>query len=148
MLTPENLICQNQEKIPNVEVTACNLPSCDTDTSWLSLCVVTPSGSCSNPPKEYQEGEAGFAIMFPSMDGVHIKPFHFCKKSISPTALKEAGEWRPTTIIQLSKLKDARLIMSSRACSRIRPSFIVLSLYRTCWQPRAACGTIVCLWGI
>ncbi|XP_053175757.1 F-box only protein 22 [Scomber japonicus] len=53
--------------------------------------VLTPSGSCSNPPQEYQEGEAGFAIMFPSMDGVHIKPFHFCKKSISPTALKEAG---------------------------------------------------------
>ncbi|GLD58267.1 F-box only protein 22 [Lates japonicus] len=29
--------------------------------------------------------------MFPSMEGVHIKPFHFCKRSISPTALKEAG---------------------------------------------------------
>nr|XP_046238523.1 F-box only protein 22 [Scatophagus argus] len=53
--------------------------------------VLTPHGSCSSPPQEYQEGEAGFAIMFPNMDGVHIKPFHFCKKSISPTALKEAG---------------------------------------------------------
>nr|XP_020445693.1 F-box only protein 22 [Monopterus albus] len=53
--------------------------------------VLTPSGSCSSPPQEYQEGEAGFAIMFPKMEGVHMKPFHFCKKSISPTALKEAG---------------------------------------------------------
>ncbi|XP_075966196.1 F-box only protein 22 [Anarhichas minor] len=53
--------------------------------------VLTPSGSYSSLPREYQEGEAGFAIMFPSIEGVHIKPFHFCKKSISPTALKEAG---------------------------------------------------------
>lgn len=52
---------------------------------------VTPNGSRPNPPREHQEGDAGFAIMFPSMDGVQIKPFHFCKKSISPTALKEAG---------------------------------------------------------
>lgn len=58
------------------------------------LCAVTPSGSCSSPPKEYQEGESGFAVMFPNMEGVHIKPFHFCKKSIFPTALKEAGECR------------------------------------------------------
>ncbi|XP_068587196.1 F-box only protein 22 [Cebidichthys violaceus] len=53
--------------------------------------VLTPSGSYSSLPQEYQEGEAGFAIMFPSIEGVHIKPFHFCKKSISTTALKEAG---------------------------------------------------------
>ncbi|CAJ1048991.1 F-box only protein 22 [Xyrichtys novacula] len=53
--------------------------------------VLTPSGLYSSPPQEYQEGEAGFAVMFPSMEGVHIKPFHFCKKSISPTALQEAG---------------------------------------------------------
>ncbi|XP_034417285.1 F-box only protein 22 [Cyclopterus lumpus] len=53
--------------------------------------VLTPSGSCSSLPQEYQEGEAGFAIMLPSIEGVHIKPFHFCKKSISPTALKDAG---------------------------------------------------------
>ncbi|XP_037603580.1 F-box only protein 22 [Sebastes umbrosus] len=53
--------------------------------------VLTPSGSGSSLPEEYQEGEAGFAIMLPSVEGVRIKPFHFCKKSISPTALKEAG---------------------------------------------------------
>ncbi|XP_034536615.1 F-box only protein 22 [Notolabrus celidotus] len=55
--------------------------------------VLTPTGLCSSPPQEYQEGEgeAGFALMFPSVEGLHIKPFHFCKKSISPTALQEAG---------------------------------------------------------
>ncbi|XP_054626906.1 F-box only protein 22 [Dunckerocampus dactyliophorus] len=53
--------------------------------------VLTPTGSGSRPPEEHQEGEAGFAIMFPSMEGVHIKPFHFCKKTVSPAALKEAG---------------------------------------------------------
>lgn len=58
----------------------------------MLLLAVTPSGPGSSPPQEYQEGEAGFAIMFPSVEGVNIKPFHFCKKSISPAALKEAGE--------------------------------------------------------
>ncbi|KAJ0002056.1 hypothetical protein NQD34_001852 [Periophthalmus magnuspinnatus] len=53
--------------------------------------VLTPHSSPTAPPKEYQEGEAGFAIMFPSIDGVQIKPFHFCKKTISSTAMKEAG---------------------------------------------------------
>lgn len=53
--------------------------------------VLTPHGSRTAPPVEYQEGEAGFAIMFPNIDGVQIKPFHFCKKTISSTAMKEAG---------------------------------------------------------
>uniref|UniRef100_A0A8C6KFQ9 F-box protein 22 n=1 Tax=Nothobranchius furzeri TaxID=105023 RepID=A0A8C6KFQ9_NOTFU len=54
--------------------------------------VLTPTGSWSSPPQEYQEGEeSGFAVMFPSIEGVHIKPFHFCKKTISSTAMKEAG---------------------------------------------------------
>ncbi|XP_053722203.1 F-box only protein 22 [Synchiropus splendidus] len=52
---------------------------------------VTPSGSGVQHPKEYQSGEAGFAVLLPSIEGVNIKPFHFCKKSMSPTALKEAG---------------------------------------------------------
>lgn len=65
--------------------------SCDIMGIATPGIVLTPSGSCSSPPQEYQEGEAGFAIMFPNTEGVHIKPFHFCKKTISPTALKEAG---------------------------------------------------------
>lgn len=65
--------------------------SCDFMGIAVPGVVLTPTGSRSNPPQEYQEGEAGFAIMFPSTEGVHIKPFHFCKKTISPAALKEAG---------------------------------------------------------
>lgn len=57
---------------------------------WLSA--VTPTGAWSNPPKEDEEGDAGFALMLPSIEGVNIKPFHFCKKTISMTALREAGE--------------------------------------------------------
>ncbi|KAM3624983.1 uncharacterized protein V6R79_004897 [Siganus canaliculatus] len=53
--------------------------------------VLTPHGSRPGPPQEFQEGEAGFAVMFPNMEGVNIKPFHFCKKSFSPAALEEAG---------------------------------------------------------
>ncbi|CAN9506709.1 unnamed protein product [Ophioblennius macclurei] len=53
--------------------------------------VLTPSGCCSGAPQEFQDGEAGFAVMFPNTEGVHIKPFHFCKRTISPSALKEAG---------------------------------------------------------
>ncbi|XP_051511777.1 F-box only protein 22-like [Myxocyprinus asiaticus] len=53
--------------------------------------VVTPSGLPSNPPQEYEEGEAGFSLLFPAMDGVSIRPFHFCKKSLSETAMEEAG---------------------------------------------------------
>ncbi|XP_077477523.1 F-box only protein 22 [Stigmatopora argus] len=53
--------------------------------------VLTPTGSHSRPPEEHQEGEAGFAIMFPSMEGVKIKPLHFCQNSLSTSAMKEAG---------------------------------------------------------
>uniref|UniRef100_A0A3B5LWR9 F-box protein 22 n=1 Tax=Xiphophorus couchianus TaxID=32473 RepID=A0A3B5LWR9_9TELE len=43
--------------------------------------VLTPTGSWTGAPKEYQEGEAGFAVMLPNTDGVHIKPFHFFKRN-------------------------------------------------------------------
>ncbi|CAG02350.1 unnamed protein product, partial [Tetraodon nigroviridis] len=75
-----------------VDVLSSLLPkSCDIMGISTPGIVLTPCGSSSSPPQEHQEGEAGFAIMLPSMDGVHVKPFHFCKNSISPTALKEAG---------------------------------------------------------
>ncbi|KAJ8344561.1 hypothetical protein SKAU_G00318900 [Synaphobranchus kaupii] len=53
--------------------------------------VLTPNGRYSSPPQEHQDGEAGFALMFPGMDGVTLRPFHFCKRSLSQTALEEAG---------------------------------------------------------
>ena len=57
----------------------------------FSFSTVTPSGSHSGAPEEHQEGEAGFALMFPSIEGVNIRPFHFCRKTFSETALQEAG---------------------------------------------------------
>ncbi|CAL9701946.1 unnamed protein product [Knipowitschia caucasica] len=53
--------------------------------------VLTPHTHRAACPREYQDGGAGFAVMFPNVNGVQIKPFHFCKKTISPTAMKEAG---------------------------------------------------------
>ncbi|XP_064168261.1 F-box only protein 22 isoform X1 [Anguilla rostrata] len=53
--------------------------------------VLTPNGPCPSAPQEHQDGEAGFALMFPSMDGVTVRPFHFCKRSLSQAALEEAG---------------------------------------------------------
>ncbi|MBN3301349.1 F-box only protein 22 [Amia ocellicauda] len=53
--------------------------------------VLTPTGSHSAQPKEFQEGEAGFALMFPNMEGINIRPFHFCKQSLTKTSLEEAG---------------------------------------------------------
>ncbi|XP_050834346.1 F-box only protein 22 isoform X3 [Serinus canaria] len=40
---------------------------------------VTPMGSSSNQPQEIEEGEAGFALLFPKIDGVKIHTFHFSK---------------------------------------------------------------------
>ncbi|KAJ7994854.1 hypothetical protein DPEC_G00253780 [Dallia pectoralis] len=53
--------------------------------------VLTPSGSHSGAPKEFQDGEAGYALMFPRVEGVDIRPFHFCKNTISEANLVEAG---------------------------------------------------------
>ncbi|KAL1007433.1 hypothetical protein UPYG_G00086700 [Umbra pygmaea] len=52
---------------------------------------VTPSGPHSGAPKEFQDGEAGYAIMFPRLEGVDIRPFHFCKNTLSDAHLVEAG---------------------------------------------------------
>ncbi|NXH12128.1 FBX22 protein, partial [Bucco capensis] len=43
--------------------------------------VVTPMGSSSYQPQEIEEGEAGFALLFPKIDGVKIHTFHFSKDS-------------------------------------------------------------------
>ncbi|XP_049634291.1 F-box only protein 22 [Suncus etruscus] len=41
--------------------------------------VVTPMGSGSNRPQEIEIGESGFALLFPQIEGVKIRPFHFIK---------------------------------------------------------------------
>ncbi|XP_078006892.1 F-box only protein 22 isoform X2 [Phascolarctos cinereus] len=56
--------------------------------------IVTPMGSGSNRPQEIEDGEAGFAILFPKIDGVKIETFHFLKdlrKCIHESKLIEAG---------------------------------------------------------
>nr|XP_034968812.1 F-box only protein 22 [Zootoca vivipara] len=57
--------------------------------------VVTPMGSRSNRPLEVEDGEAGFAILFPKIDGVKIQTFHFCKdlktRVLDESQFAEAG---------------------------------------------------------
>ncbi|XP_053491360.1 F-box only protein 22 [Ictalurus furcatus] len=53
--------------------------------------VLTPSDRACRVPREFMAGEAGFSLLFPAMEGVHIRPFHFCKKSLSDSALEKAG---------------------------------------------------------
>ncbi|XP_030232931.1 F-box only protein 22 [Gadus morhua] len=65
--------------------------SCDVMGISAPGIVLTPSGSHSGAPVEHQDGDAGFALMFPSIEGVNIRPFHFCRKTFSETALQEAG---------------------------------------------------------
>lgn len=65
--------------------------SCDIVGLLAPGIVVTPSGSPSSPPQEHEEGEAGFSLLFPAIDGVSIRPFHFCKKCLSEMAMEEAG---------------------------------------------------------
>ncbi|KAG7264049.1 hypothetical protein CRUP_027445 [Coryphaenoides rupestris] len=65
--------------------------SCDILGIAAQGIVLTPSACHSGTPMEYQDGEAGYALMFPSIEGVNIRPFHFCKKTFSQAALQEAG---------------------------------------------------------
>lgn len=53
---------------------------------------MTPSEPTCRIPKEFMEGEAGFSLLFPAIEGVHIRPFHFCKKSLTDGALEKAGK--------------------------------------------------------
>ncbi|KAM4039068.1 F-box only protein 22 [Anomaloglossus baeobatrachus] len=57
--------------------------------------VVTPMGSASNPPRELEDGESGFALLFPKINGVKIQKFNFFKDSknkvFDENLLEEAG---------------------------------------------------------
>jgi F-box protein 22 len=41
--------------------------------------VVTPMGSGSNQPQEIEFGESAFALLFPQIEGIKMKSFHFVK---------------------------------------------------------------------
>lgn len=58
--------------------------------------VATATASPSNRPLEIEEGEAGFALLFPNMDGIQIRTFHISNrsgtnKSLDKNKLAEAG---------------------------------------------------------
>ncbi|KAH0619854.1 hypothetical protein JD844_014222 [Phrynosoma platyrhinos] len=57
--------------------------------------IVTPTGSRSSQPLEVEDGEAGFALLFPRIDGVKIQTFHFCKdlktRVLDESLFAEAG---------------------------------------------------------
>ncbi|XP_055411940.1 F-box only protein 22 isoform X2 [Bubalus kerabau] len=58
--------------------------------------VVTPIGSRSNRPQEIEIGESGFALLFPQIEGIKIKTFHFIKDpkklTLERHQLTEVGE--------------------------------------------------------
>ncbi|KAK7170554.1 hypothetical protein R3I94_000681 [Phoxinus phoxinus] len=84
--------CEDEVDSDPVEKLRRLLPSsCKVLGVVASGIVVTPSGLPSSPPQEHEEGEAGFSLLFPAMDGVTIRLFHFCKKTLSDTAMEEAG---------------------------------------------------------
>ncbi|XP_077324757.1 F-box only protein 22 isoform X2 [Lithobates pipiens] len=57
--------------------------------------VVTPIGSANNQPVEMEDGECGFALLFPKITGVKIQKFQFFKDSkckvFDESKLEEAG---------------------------------------------------------
>lgn len=57
--------------------------------------VVTPIGSTNNQPVEMEDGESGFALLFPKITGVKIQKFQFFKDSkckvFDESKLEEAG---------------------------------------------------------
>ncbi|XP_076879997.1 F-box only protein 22 [Brachyhypopomus gauderio] len=66
-------------------------PSCDIVCAITPGVVLTPSGLPNAMPQEFMEGEAGFSLLFPAVEGVQMRSFHFCKDSLTKSALEEAG---------------------------------------------------------
>ncbi|XP_027007847.1 F-box only protein 22 [Tachysurus fulvidraco] len=84
--------CEPEDKLDVVERLRRLLPSsCDILCIITPGIVLTPSEPSCRAPQEFMEGEAGFSLLFPAMEGVHIRPFHFCKNSLNDNALEKAG---------------------------------------------------------
>ncbi|XP_022523098.2 F-box only protein 22 [Astyanax mexicanus] len=84
--------CQDEDGLDAMDRLRHLLPkSCD--ILWIVTpgIVLTPPRLPCSCPQEFMEGEAGFSLLFPAMEGVHIRPFHFCKKNLNQTSLEEAG---------------------------------------------------------
>lgn len=58
--------------------------------------LVTPTGSHNSRPLEVEDGEAGFALLFPKMDEVKIQTFHIYRdsktKGLDESRFAEAGK--------------------------------------------------------
>ncbi|KAF5898686.1 F-box only protein 22, partial [Clarias magur] len=84
--------CQPEDKVYVEDKLRRMLPrNCDILCIITPGIVLTPSEPACRIPQEFMEGEAGFSLLFPAMEGVHIRPFHFCKKSLTDDALEKAG---------------------------------------------------------
>ncbi|XP_026877579.1 F-box only protein 22 [Electrophorus electricus] len=84
--------CEEEGDLDTMDKLRRLLPrSCDIVCAITPGVVLTPSGQHRAPPQEFMEGEAGFSLLFPAVEGVHIRSFHFCKNSLTKSALEEAG---------------------------------------------------------
>ncbi|XP_066503753.1 F-box only protein 22 [Hoplias malabaricus] len=84
--------CQEGEEEDARAKLRCLFPKfCDILCITAPGIVLTPGNMACNPPQEITSGGSGFSLLFPAIEGVHIRPFHFCKKSFSQTSLEEAG---------------------------------------------------------
>ncbi|KAI4872972.1 hypothetical protein NFI96_023655, partial [Prochilodus magdalenae] len=84
--------CQQEDESDAMDRLRHLLPnSCDILCIVTPGIVLTPTGLPCTSPQEFMEGEAGFGLLFPAIEGVHIRPFHFCKNSLNQNSLEEAG---------------------------------------------------------
>ncbi|XP_030622603.1 F-box only protein 22 [Chanos chanos] len=84
--------CREEEDGNSVERLRCLFPqNCDILGIVTPGVVLTPGGFPSKPPEEHEDGEAGFGLLFPSIEGINIRPFHFCRRTLNAEALQEAG---------------------------------------------------------
>lgn len=103
--------------------------------------VVTPVGSSSNQPLEIEEGEAGFALLFPKIDGVKIHTFHFSKdvknRVFDESKFAEAGMSLFSPLLGLWWCRSFRLQCGTN-------SFCANAVL----MHRACCGSLVLQWVI
>lgn len=104
---------------------------------WFCIFVVTPMGSSSNQPLEIEEGEAGFALLFPKIDGVKIHTFHFSKdvknRVFDESKFAEAGMSLFSPLLGLLCCCSFRLQCGTS-------SFCANAIHRT------HCGSLVLQW--
>ncbi|XP_026565449.1 F-box only protein 22 [Pseudonaja textilis] len=121
--------------------------------------VVTPKGSGSHRPLEVEEGEAGFALLFPKIDGVKIQTFHFFKdpksQGIDEGQFAEAGlknnpDLRAVLLFGYNSWKTGSPRFFRQIVNRLNEKSIILAggyvdsiTSLTCHtQPAESCGVV------